>query len=173
MSAATDKDVLIVKPAYAAAHHLRSLADLAELGSSATLAGPPEFRTRFAGLVGLAQDYGVRALRFLPVTIGDQYRALQDGTAQVAVAFTTDGQLSRGGFTLLADPKNIFGFENVAFVARRSLMAREGPAFTETINVLTADLSTQALRVMNAAVALDQQSPAAVARQFLAASGLG
>jgi glycine betaine/choline ABC-type transport system substrate-binding protein len=33
-------------------------------------------------------------------------------------------------------------------------------------------LSTQALRVMNAAVDLDQQSPAAVARQFLRANGL-
>jgi osmoprotectant transport system substrate-binding protein len=172
MSPAADTDTVIAKPAFASARRLSSLSDLVKLGSSATLAGPPEFRTRYDGLVGLGQVYGVRALHFLPVTIGDQYRALEDGRAQLAVAFTTDGQLSQGGFTLLADPQNIFGFQNVAFVVRGPVMAREGPAFGQTINSVSSKLSTQALRVMNAAVDLDQQSPATVARQFLAANGL-
>ena len=172
MSPATDTDVLITNPAYATQHGLRSLSDLTALGSSATVAGPPEFRTRFDGMVGLREAYGVRALRFLPVKIGDRYRALADGRAQVAVAFTTDGELSQGGFTLLSDPQNIFGFQNVAFVVRTPLLASEGPAFAQTINSVTSKLSTQAMRVMNAAVDLDQQSPQAVARQFLAANGL-
>ena len=60
----------------------------------------------------------------------------------------------------------------MAFVARSPLIAREGPAFAQTINAVTSKLSTQALRVMNAGVDLDQQSPEAVARQFLAANGL-
>ena len=172
MAPATDTDVLITKPAYAAQHRLSSLADLAHLGRSVTLAGPPEFRTRFAGLIGLHHVYGVSAIGFAPVEIGSQYQALQDGRAQVAVAFTTDGQLSQGGYTLLDDPQNIFGFQNVTFVVRRDVLAREGPGFAQTINSVSAKLSTQALRVMNAAVVLDQQSPAAVARQFLGASGL-
>ena len=46
------------------------------------------------------------------------------------------------------------------------------PAFGATINAVSARLSTQALRLMNAAVSLDQQSPAGVARQFLGANGL-
>ena len=104
--------------------------------------------------------------------IGTQYRALADGRAQLATVFTTDGNLSEGGFTLLADPKNIFGFQNITFVLRRFVLAREGPAFAATINSVSSKLSTQALRVMNAAVDLDQQSPAAVARQFLGANGL-
>jgi osmoprotectant transport system substrate-binding protein len=172
MAPATDTDVVITKPAYAARHHLSSLANLARLGSSATLAGPPEFRTRFNGLVGLRQAYGVSRLGFIPVPIGSQYTALEDGRAQLAAAFTTDGQLSQGGYTLLKDPQNIFGFQNVTFVVRRDVLAREGPAFAQTINAVSAKLSTQALRVMNAAVVLDQQSPVAVARQFLGANGL-
>lgn len=171
MAPATDTDVVITKPGYAVQHHLSSLADLAHLSGSA-LAGPPEFRTRFNGLVGLSQVYGVRRLVFVPVKIGDQYRALQDGRAQLAAAFTTDGQLSQGGYTLLRDPQNIFGFQNVTFVVRSDALAREGPAFAQTINSVSAKLSTQALRVMNAAVVLDQQDPVAVARQFLAANGL-
>ena len=172
MAPATDTDVVITKPTFASQHHLSTLADLARLGSAAALAGPPEFKTRFNGLVGLEQVYGVRNLGFIPVKIGDQYSALDDGRAQLAAAFTTDGQLSQGGYALLADPKNIFGFQNVTFVVRAATLAREGPAFAQTINAVSAKLSTQALRVMNAAVVLDQQSPDAVARQFLGANGL-
>jgi osmoprotectant transport system substrate-binding protein len=172
MAPATDTDVIVTKPAYASAHRLSSLADLARLGASATLAGPPEFRTRFAGLIGLRQDYGVTALRFLPVAIGSQYQALAAGRAQLAVAFTTDGNLTRGGFVMLSDPKGIFGFQNVTFAVRSNVLSREGPAFARTINAVSARLSTQALRVMNADVSLDQQSPAVVAHQFLGANGL-
>jgi osmoprotectant transport system substrate-binding protein len=173
MGSAEDKDVVVAKPPYAAAHGLRSLADLSRLGSSATLAGPPEFRTRFDGMVGLKEAYGVSDLRFIPRKIGEQYRALDNGVAQLAVVFTTDGNLSEGGFALLEDPHNIFGFQNVTFAVRSDVLARDGPAFSQTINAVTHELSTQALRVMNASVDLDQQSPAVVARQFLAASGLG
>jgi osmoprotectant transport system substrate-binding protein len=172
MAPATDTDVVIAKPAFAALNHLNTLADLARLGSGATLAGPPEFKTRFNGLIGLNQVYGVRHIGFLPVQIGDQYQAIDSGRAQLATAFTTDGQLSQGTFTLLADPQNIFGFQNVAFVIRGDTLAREGPAFARTINAVSAKLSTQALRVMNAAVVLDQQSAVAVARRFLGANGL-
>jgi osmoprotectant transport system substrate-binding protein len=171
MAPAEDKDVVIATPSYASRHRLSGLTDLARLGA-VTLAGPPEFRTRFNGLVGLRRGYGVTELRFLPVKIGRQYRALADGHAQLAAAFTTDGNLSRGGYALLSDPRNIFGFQNVTFLLRTSVLAREGPAFAHTIDAVSSKLSTQALRVMNAAVDLDQQSPAVVARQFLQANGL-
>jgi osmoprotectant transport system substrate-binding protein len=173
MAPAQDEDVIITTPAYANAHHLQSLGDLARLGASATLAGPPEFRTRFNGLVGLRQEYGVRSLHFVPMAIGQQYHALADGRAQLAVAFTTDGNLTQGGFRLLSDPKGIFGFQNVTFVVRDTVLVQEGPAFAQTLDAVSARLSTQALRLMNAAVSLDQQSPAAVAQQFLGANGLG
>jgi osmoprotectant transport system substrate-binding protein len=172
MAPASDTDVIVTKPLYASRHHVRSLADLAGLGASATLAGPPEFRTRFNGLVGLRQDYGITALRFLPLRIGGQYQALNEGHAQLAVAFTTDGNLTRGGYVMLSDPKGTFGFQNITFVVRSAVLSREGPAFAQTINAVSARLSTQALRVMNADVALDQQTPSAVAQQFLGANGL-
>jgi osmoprotectant transport system substrate-binding protein len=172
MAPAADTDVVIAKPAYAAQHHLRSLADLAHTDGTASLAAPPEFRTRFNGLIGLRQVYGVTGLRFIPAAIGSQYTELDSGRAQLAAAFTTDGQLSQGGYALLDDPQNIFGFQNVAFVVRKDTLDREGAAFAQTIDAVSAKLSTQALRVMNAAVVLDQQSPAAVARQFLGATGL-
>ena len=120
----------------------------------------------------MREIYGIKDVRLIPVRIGEQYKQLDQGHAQLAAVFTTDGNLSHGDYTLLADPRNIFGFQNVTFLLRKAVVAREGPAFVETINAVSAKLSTQALRVMNAAVDLDQQSPAAVARQFLGANGL-
>lgn len=172
MAPAEDTDVLVTTPAYAAGHHLSSLGDLAKLGSSATLAAAPEFKTRLAGLEGLEQAYGVHGLRFMPVKIGTQYDTLRKGRADIVAVFTTDGELSQGGYKLLRDPKKIFGYQNVAFALRRDTLTREGPAFARTIDEVSAKLSTQALRLMNAAVELDQQSPAPVAHQFLAGNGL-
>lgn len=172
MSSAEDTNVIAAEPAYAHRQRLRSLADLPRLGSSATLGGPAEFRTRFSGLVGLRQAYAVTALRFRALAIGTQYQALARGRVQLAAVFTTDGQLSEGDYTLLADPKNVFGFQNVTFVVRKRVLAAQGPEFARVINAVSARLSTQALRVMNASVDLDRQSPRTVARQFLRANGL-
>ena len=172
MAPAEDTNVLVTTPAYAATHRLVTIGDLAKLGSSATLAGPPEFRTRFDGLVGMSEVYGVTDLRFRPVKIGTQYETLRGGRADLIAVFTTDGELSQGGYRLLRDPKKIFGFQNVTFAVRQDALKREGPAFAKTIDTVSAKLSTQALRLMNAAVELDQQRPEPVARQFLAANGL-
>ncbi len=169
---AQDSDVLVAKPAYARAHRLRSLADLRRLGSRARLGAAPEFRTRFNGLLGLRRLYGVDRLRVVPLPIGRLYPALDAGQVELAAVFTTDGQLRQAGYTLLADPKNTFGFQNVTFVVRKKVLDVEGPGFARTINAVSAKLSTQTLRVMNSAVALGEQTPAAVARQFLRANGL-
>lgn len=172
LSSAEDKNVIATTPAYARARDLRSLADLPRLDGRATVGGPAEFRTRFNGLVGLRRVYGVRTLRFRPLTIGSQYRALARGAVPLAAVFTTDGQLSEGGYTLLKDPADVFGFQNVTFVIRRQVLASQGPEFARVINAVTARLSTQALRVMNASVDLDRQAPRTVAAQFLRANGL-
>ncbi len=166
-----DSDALAVTKAFAAAHGLSTIADLKKLGHSATLGGAPEFATRYAGLVGLKKAYGINPT-FKPLAIGITYKAIDSGQVDTFDAFTTDAQLTSGKYVLLSDPKRVFGFQNVAPVVKQSVLAQEGPAFTDTINKVSALLTLPAIRKMNAAVALDQQSPAAVAHQFLAANGL-
>ena len=81
--------------------------------------------------------------------------------------FTTDPQLQSGKYVVLTDPKHVFGFQNVALIVKQSVLAAEGPAFAQTINKVTQLLTLPAIIAMNAAVELDQQSPAAVAHPFL------
>jgi osmoprotectant transport system substrate-binding protein len=167
-----DSNVLATLPSYASAHHLSSIADLAPLGKSVRLGGPPEFATRFEGLPGIKKEYGANPT-FLPIAIELSYKALESGQVNVQNVFSTDGQLLSGKFKLLSDPKHVFGFQNVAPIVRASVLAAEGPAFAETLNKVSSLLTIKAIQQMNAAVSIDKQSAASVASQFLSANGLG
>jgi osmoprotectant transport system substrate-binding protein len=166
-----DSDALATLKTYAQKHTLSTISDLKKLGHSVILGGAPEFATREEGLVGLKSEYGINPT-FKPLSIGLTYNALDAGQVQVADVFTTDPQLISGKYTILSDPKKVFGFQNVAPVVKRSLLTSEGPAFTQTLNAVSALLTITAIQKMNAAVALDKQSPAAVAHAFLAANHL-
>jgi osmoprotectant transport system substrate-binding protein len=156
-----DTDAIAVKPAYAQKNSLKTVADLKPLGTKFRLGAAPEFKTRFEGLIGLKQEYGV-VPTLKPLTIGLQYKALDSGKVDGADVFTTDGQLQGAKYTVLTDPKNIFGFQNVAPVVSQKVLTAEGPAFAATLNAVSALLTTQAMQKMNAAVDLDKRKPAAL-----------
>jgi osmoprotectant transport system substrate-binding protein len=167
-----DSNALATLPSYASAHSLASIADLKPLGTAVKLGGPPEFATRFEGLPGIKKEYGANPT-FVPIAIELSYKALEGGQVNVQNVFTTDGQLLSGKFKVLSDPKHVFGFQNVAPVVKKSVLAAEGTAFAQTLNKVSALLSIKAIQQMNAAVSIDKQSATSVASQFLKANGLG
>jgi osmoprotectant transport system substrate-binding protein len=73
---------------------------------------------------------------------------------------------------VLKDPKFIFGFQNVAPIVSKKVLNAQGSDFADTLNAVSAKLTTEAMQKMNAAVDLDKQKPADVAKQFLQANGL-
>ena len=164
-------DANAVKPEFAQKNGLRSTSDLKKL-KSFKFGAPPENKTRFQGLVGMKKVYGLNNIKFVPLTIGLQYKALDQGKIDVAAVFTTDGQLQGGKYTVLTDPEGIYGYQNVAPVVSKKVLAQQGPAFAETLNAVSAKLTVEAMRKMNAAVDLDKQDPKKVADQFLKANGL-
>ncbi len=166
-----DSDALIALKSFAQKNSLSSIPDLKKLGHSVTLGGAPEFATRQEGLLGLKSQYGINPT-FKPLAIGLTYKALDSGQVKVADGFTTDPPLTTGKYTILNDPKKVFGFQNVALIVKQSVLNAEGPAFAQTINAVSALLTLPAIQKMNAAVSLDQQAPASVAHSFLAANGL-
>ncbi|MGI8902803.1 MAG: glycine betaine ABC transporter substrate-binding protein [Solirubrobacteraceae bacterium] len=162
-------DRLATTPALAKAHGLRTMQDLARLGSF-TYGGPPENRTRYEGLRGMQQAYGLNRARFVGYPIGAQYEALSSGKVDTIAVFTTDGRLLHGAYAVLSDPRNIFGFQNVAPVVSKRVLSMEGPAFARTLNAVSATLSTEAIQKLNAAVDVEHRIPREVARSFLAAN---
>jgi osmoprotectant transport system substrate-binding protein len=166
-----DADRVATLPAFAAAHGLHTMSDLKKLGSF-TYGGPPENQTRYEGIVGMREAYGLNNAVFVPYPVGDQYQPLDQHRVETIAIFTTDGKLLAHHYTILSDPKNIFGYQNVAPVVNKGVLHREGPAFAQTLNAVSSRLTTTAMQRMNAEVVLDHRPPAAVASQFLASQHL-
>jgi osmoprotectant transport system substrate-binding protein len=167
-----DADANAVRPDLARRYKLKSTADLERLGRF-TYGGPPENQTRFQGAVGMRQVYGLDKLVYVPLAIDRRYPALDSGRIDVAAVFTTEGQLTQTRkYVLLSDPKGIFGFQNIVPVVSKKVLRRQGPAFEAVLNAVSAKLTNSALQGMNAAVDLQKQKPAAVARRFLLRNGL-
>jgi osmoprotectant transport system substrate-binding protein len=167
-----DSDGVAVAKSYATQNGLKSISDLKKLGSKVTLAGAPEFATRDEGLLGLKKVYGLKDLKFKPLQIGLQYKALDQGAVNAIEVFTTDGALASGKYTVLDDPQKVFGFQNVAMVVPKKLLASLGTEFQSTVDAVSAKLTNEAMQKMNAAVDIDKNKPADVAMKFLQANGL-
>jgi osmoprotectant transport system substrate-binding protein len=167
-----DTDVLAVTNATAAKYGLKSIGDLAKVGKF-TLGGFPECQTRNTCFLGYAKQYHLPDATFVPLSGISAYAALDSGKVLAADVFSTDPPLGTGSkYTVLADPKHVTGFQNVAPIVKTSLANSEGPGFTKTVNAVSAKLTLPAILAMNKAVAVDKQDPAAVAKAFLQANKL-
>jgi len=120
---ATDQDSYTVTRATADAYGLTSIADLAELGGTVTIAANSELATRPYGPSGLMSVYGVDATidpvedTGGPLTVN----ALTDGTVNVANIPTSSPAITDNDLVVLEDPKNLILPENVTPLVRKSL----------------------------------------------------
>ena len=168
----SDTPGIAVTVSYASVHGLRSIGDLRKVGAALTIGGPAQFQQSPTGLPAIQQAYGLIPAAFKPVTIGDQYEALDNGVVQAADVSTTDGELDSGNYTLLRDPRRAFGFGQIVPVVPAAVLQTEGPAFATTINKVSSLLTTAAMRQLNEAVGVYNRDPVIVAKEFLQAHGL-
>lgn len=165
-----DTDGIGVTKAFAQKYGLKTIADLKKVPHW-TLGARPEFLNREEGAVGMKKEYGVSNFSFKSLALGLQYQALDSGAVDGIDVFTTDPQLASGKYVVLKDPKNIFGFQNIALIVNKNKV-NACPALMSTVNQVNALLTTPAIIAMNKAVAIDHQDPGAVAHAFLAANNL-
>jgi osmoprotectant transport system substrate-binding protein len=166
----SDANALAVKPSYARRYGVRSIADLKR--ARPRIGAPKEFRTRFEGLIGLRELYGIRKPRFVPLEGSERYPWLDSGRVDVTIVFTTERQLAGGRYTVLKDPRGVFATQHVAPVISRKALDAHGPRLRAAIDAVSATLTTNAMRAMNGAVDIDKRTPRAVATQFLREQGL-
>ena len=153
------------------------VATISELGPHArdlVFGGPPECAERPFCLGGLQSVYGLRFkdVRVLdvagPATVG----ALEGGEIDVALLFTTTPQVEPKGFVLLEDDRSLQPADNVVPVIRREQIKRYGDRIASALDPVSAALTTDELRALNAQVDLEGRTPKAVAKAWLAAHGL-
>jgi ABC transporter glycine betaine ? len=163
---ATDQDSYTVTRATADAYGLTSIADLAELGGTVTIAANSELATRPYGPSGLMSVYGVDATidpvedTGGPLTVN----ALTDGTVNVANIPTSSPAITDNDLVVLEDPKNLILPENVTPLVRKSLPV----GATQAIDAVAARLTADALRTLNARSTKEQLESAVIASDWLA-----
>jgi osmoprotectant transport system substrate-binding protein len=157
---------------FAQQNHLRTIGDLRDIEQSVTLGGPPQFQQASTGLPALEHVYRLTPAAFRALEIGAQYKALDQNAVQAANVNSTDSELTTGDYSLLGDPKRVFGVGNVVPVVSARVLAEEGPEFADTINRVSALLTLPTIRELNAGVDLAGLDPATVARRFLVDHGV-
>ena len=171
-SAAQDKDSVTVTQATATKYHLKSIADLKPVAGKMVIGGPPEFKTRTDGLVGLKNNYGLTFKSFAPLDESGPVTlaALTSGKVQAADVFTTTPQIITDHLVALADPKFNFAAQNVI-----PLVYKKGvnPTIVATLNAISAKLTTAGLLAMDKQVIVNHANYSTVASQWLKTEGLG
>jgi osmoprotectant transport system substrate-binding protein len=172
-SSAQDNDSVTVTQAFATAHHLTSIGQLKSLAPTMTIGAAPEFKTRQAGLLGLASVYGLHFKAFKPLDESGPLTiaALKDGTIQAGDVYTTDPSVTADHFKSLLDPKHLFSVQNVIPVINKKLASNS--TIVSTLNAVSAALTTNDLVQMVGGVVNDHVSAGTVAKDFVTQAKLG
>ena len=152
---------------------IRTLSDLAEVADEFTISAPVDFEEREQdGLPALQRVYGgFDFAEVLGVAPGIKYQAIEDGDAQVVLAFGTDPEITALDLVVLEDDRGLFPPYHVAPFVRQDTLAAY-PAMAEALNSVAPLLTDEVMSRLNGQVALDGEDPADVARQFLEEEGL-
>jgi osmoprotectant transport system substrate-binding protein len=173
-STAQDKDAVAVNAVTAKKYHLTadsSIGDLKGIAKDLVVGGSPEFETRYTGLEGIKDLYGVEFKSFKALDAGGPLTtaALKANNIQAGNIFTTDPNIAKNNFLILQDPEQLFGFDNVTPLVYRPGLSKKGVA---ACNAVSAALDTETLLKLGAQVQNDHKDPLDVAKSWLASKHL-
>jgi glycine betaine/choline ABC-type transport system substrate-binding protein len=125
----------------------------------------------------LARVYGLDVSSVhVPLEVADAgIQALDEGLGEVAVAFSSDPQVSRPDVVTLDDDRGMLRSDRIVPVVRSSVLRaypRGGRDIRRRLNAASQVLTTLALRDLNQQV-IDGRLPEAVGGEFVDANGLG
>lgn len=161
---------------------LVSLLTLSSAGSAVAQTAPAPVRLAAAAdcprnvncIPGFKRVYRVDpSASFTALKVADAgIQALDDGIAEVAVAFSSDPQLSRPDILTLTDDRRMITADHVVPVVRSATLRRYGARMRRRLDAASRLLSTLELRGLNQQV-VDGRLPEAIGGEFADANGLG
>jgi osmoprotectant transport system substrate-binding protein len=149
-AAAQDANAIVVTQATADRFSLRDISDLAAVDARLVFGGPPECAQRRLCLVGLESVYGLSFREFIPLDTGGPLtlQALRSGGIDVALLFTTDPAIVSEGLVVLTDDRGLQPSEHVTPLLRREVLSTHGEGVVQTLDAVSALLTTSDLRAM-------------------------
>lgn len=142
-------------------------------GINLTMAMSTEFPGRPDGLPGLEETYDFKTSRAQRRAMdpGLVFPTLRDGHTDIGLVTGTDGRIPAFNFRILEDDKGFF--PNYAAVpVVRTVVLEANPELAAPLNAMSAVLTDELMRAMNAQVDIDNAPIADVASQFLTENGL-
>lgn len=170
-SEAQDRNTLVVTQETADELGLATVSDLEGKAGELTLGGPPECPQRPLCIPGYEEVYGLEFGDFRSLDAGGPLtvEALEDGTIDVALMFSSQGIIADKGWVALEEDKDLQPAENLVPVLREEVATEE---LTTLLNEVSAALDTEKLIELNRQVDVDGDAPADVAERFLTDQGL-
>jgi len=165
-SQAVDQNAFAVTKETQQKFKLSKLSDLAPIGNQLVLGAGPECPTRPYCLPGLQTTYGIHFKDFKALdTDGPATRAaFKNGTIQVGLVFSSDGDLNDLGLVVLQDDKHLEAADNVVPILRQKVATDE---VKNLLNKIDAALTTADLVDMNAQASTQHKDPDAIAKAYL------
>jgi osmoprotectant transport system substrate-binding protein len=170
-SGARDENAFAVTSATASRYHLKKVSDLAPMAGQITFGGPPNCPGRSDCLGGLEQVYKLHFKGDFQKLDSDgplTYAALQQGSIQLAVVFSSDAQIASRGLVVLQDDRHIVNADAVVPIARAKALT---PEVASALNGVSAKLTTADLTALNKQVVVDKDDPQQAAARWLASHG--
>jgi osmoprotectant transport system substrate-binding protein len=170
---AEDQNSFAISSTTSANLSVERLSDLTSFAPGMTFGGPAECEQRRLCLKGLEDVYGLHFKEYIALDAGGPLtvQALNDGTIDVGLLFSSDPALLAGGLVDLRDDRALQPSENVTPVVSQRALETFGPELADALNAVSALLRTSDLREMNAAMA-DGATAADVARGWLLSNGV-
>jgi osmoprotectant transport system substrate-binding protein len=143
------------------------------VASTLVLGGPPECPQRPYCQIGLKKTYGLNFKSFKALDAGGPLTvaALQGGSIQVGLLFTTSGVIAGNGWVLLKDDKNLQPADNVTPVLSNKITAAYGDTLSTLVNSISAKITTAGLTDLNKQTDIDKKDPDDVAKAWLQSNG--
>ena len=152
---------------------INTLSDLADKSGQLVFSSYSEFQNRSDGYKNMQQNYPKLDFKSVKIVndLGIRYNALAQGDADVAIGFTTDGQLTSDKLKLLDDPKDIWPKYYPAPVVTQKFLDENKDA-KKILDSVSNSLDADKMRKLNGAVDLEQDDPESVARKHLEDAGV-
>jgi len=141
------------------------ISDLTDKAKDMVVNGYPECRQRVDCLLGVEQTYGLKFKKFVPSD--SPYATLDNGDADIAFVFTTDGPLASVKYVVLDDDKSLFPPYNISFTVRDEVAQKLGTEGQAVVTKVQKYMTEGIMQELNARVDVDKDEPKAVAAAYL------
>ncbi|MFB4266085.1 glycine betaine ABC transporter substrate-binding protein [Nonomuraea sp. GTA35] len=166
-----------VTRATAERYGLRKISDMTKVPvAQRTFCVDHETFGRDDGFLGMLRGYGLTYGEEVPrgnvrrLSVGVLYNSVASGQCTLGMVTTTDGRIKALDLVLLEDDRHFFPLYNAAVTLRRPV-ADAHPEIARIFAPISARLTDDVMRALNAQVDVDGDVPVLVARDWLRSQG--